>query len=675
MEVITDFGGGLVTNFVYNNKRKATAQYVRDCRVNDFGWLVPRKGRIATDQAPVSPLLEVLTLPKMDAGQVLYNEVGGAAVAPHLKSVQWVFQAVKIDAEQEDLPARQGTVDADFPVLAPRVVIGEKSEPKSVETLFVPEVTDDLGEFDPETRADVHTLRIYHKEGAIAIQFRITGSNDYPADHRLNTTTLTIQVVDFESRRVIKTLRENRVYHFHGERDREPDQEEGPFRKEVTWDGTDDFGEFIARPDKYWIAFTERIPIVERDDAGNELPITEYSYHQSFIAFDIISHSVEVAVGTPADTNYVDIFSTGYTGGEHNFYWIARVAAGGTFTYQFPVIDNLKEVIDFETPMPAYITENEFRRYAAEVRSNKLYLSHYDTENSERLLHNFTDTIDLDLGDNGFITGLRFLRDNVLVVYCSNQIQLVSTAAEGELHAVIDHIRPRDRVGEHIGCVTPASIVDMGGYHLFFATNRHIYMFDGQVLREISDSIRGVFETVAEPTLHADGGLNLQTAVGFAKDRHYCLSVGQNSETPNTTIVYDTDHGIYWQDSFGVTAASRDATGRVYATIGDAHFILYEGDDDAGEPIRRVWRGNPFFQHSQERWKSTHVWVQDPATVDVRVSTELDEHTGQLIIANVRNPYENRLGSHLVGRVQTVEIATESAAAIDRISINERIRH
>ncbi|MCY3739900.1 MAG: hypothetical protein OXH00_02650 [Candidatus Poribacteria bacterium] len=663
-----NFAGGLVTNEVYNPRsRGVSGQYVRNCRVNGNGWLIPRKGRVRAEAPDVfsyeneyggSPLA------KIAPGSVRYSE-SGAADVPAFSPVNMVFQAVKVDTSQieQAFPTQQGDTGEPPPQLSPKTVIGEKSDPITVEPIRVVRAEDQFGEYevDPANRentyrARVHDLKIIHiNDEQIAIRFRIIGD-----------INLKVGIVDYGSKQVVRHVRDT-TYLDGGSQDEEPDQtgdNTGPRRKQVIWDGKNDFGEFVA-PGAYSVAFEEAVPQRRLDADGDYLPVESYEYRRSFLPFDITWEVLEIAVGNVPDATHVDIFLTEDTVSER-YFWVARLPVDSTVHYHFPVLDvNTEGPLTFETPDWEYIAANEYRAYVAELESNRVYLSHFNPGTGERLYQNFTNFIDLDLQD-GHITGLHFLRDTHLIVYASNQIQILATDPIAELHSVIDFITPRDDKGQYIGCISPESIVDMGGVHYFLATDKRIYRYDGSNLREMSDKVHGVLSRL----------LHLENAVGFSHDQHYLLSVQLDSDNdPDTTLVYDLIHGVWWQDDFGVSDAMKDRQGNAYGVIDGQTFQLYTGDTDDGEPIRRVWRSHPYYGRIQQKWESVHVSPQAPAVIDVEVFTEFNRAEGSLDIESLANPWTHRMGCNLRGRTLTIEIQTESTAAIDRIAVNERVRN
>jgi len=655
-EMNINFAGGLVTNEVYNPRsRGASGQYVRNCRVNGHGWLIPRKGRVRAEAPDIFSYADEYggnPLGKIAPGTVRYAEAGSSeaiAFAP----VKMVFQAVKVDTSQVEqaFPTQQGDTGEPPPILSPRTVIGEHSDPITVETVRVVNAEDQFGEFERDPgnsarsyRARVHTLKVVHlDEEKIAVRFRITGD-----------INLKVVIVDYGSKQPVRYLRDT-TYLDGGENDREPNSE-SPRYKEVIWDGRNDFGERVS-PNSYSVAFEEAVPITRRNANGEELPISEYDYRRSWLPFDIRWETLEISVGSVPDATHVDIFVTADPVSEH-YFWVARLPIDRTVHYQFPVPDvNTESVLTFEDVEWIYIAANEFRAYTAEADSNRVYLSHFNPGTGERLYQNFTDFIDLDLQD-GYITGLHFLRDTHLIIYASNQIQILATDPLPELHSVIDFITPRDDKGEYIGCISPDSIVDMGGVHYFLATDKRIYRYDGSNLREMSDKIHGVLAQVIE----------LENAVGFSHDQHYLLSI------EDTTLVYDLIHNVWWQDDFAVSDAMKDRAGNVYGVIDGETFQLYTGETDDGQPIRRIWQSHPYYGRIQQKWESIHVFPQAPAVIDVEAYTEFNRAEGRLDVDSLANPWAQRMGCLLRGRTLTVEIQTESTAAIDRITVNERVR-
>ena len=368
-----------------------------------------------------------------------------------------------------------------------------------------------------------------------------------------------------------------------------------------------------------------------------------------------------------------------------DWFWMARIPVNETqVTYTFELTDDgvagFPELIyvGADTPSFHYITTNKFRSYAAESRSKIVWLSYYDAAQNESLYRSYTDTIPLDLGE-GYITGLKFVRDNLLIVYATNQIQVIATDPLAELHNVVDFISPEDDRGNPIGCVAPESIVDMGGIHWFLASNRTLYMFNGRSVRPMSKRVKVMFDTIGLP-VGDHGEAELSECIAFAYDDDFYISIPSQlepdaTEENNTVLLYDTEYGRWWQDSFGVQSLTKIYPDQPVAIVNGKLYKLYVGNDDAGDPIRRVWRNNPYAASDRERFESIHVYVQSPAQVDIKAITEHESFETDI---NVENPEiwdSLRAGCNLRGRLQQIEISTESDTVIDRVATNQKLRN
>lgn len=329
------------------------------------------------------------------------------------------------------------------------------------------------------------------------------------------------------------------------------------------------------------------------------------------------------------------------------------------------------------TPDFQHIATSRFRNYVAEENSNRVYISYFDPAENVKLFQNFPDFIPLDLA-GGSITGLAFIRDNLLVVYVTNQIQLIQTDPLVELHTVIDTLGPRDSDGNVIGCAAPDTIVDMGGVHYFLATNRYVYRFNSRSAVSISDLVHVMFQTVSLPTTEY-GEPVPSRALAFAYEKDYYISIPSLLEEglpetplfPNTTLLFDTQYTRWWQDSFGVLSISKSYPERLFAIINGMLFELYVGEDDDGTPIHRVWRNNYYETSPHERYESVHVYCQEGARVDIKAITEFDEYDTYIDFENPEHWHDMRAGCDLRGRLHSVEISTESLTIIDRITTNE----
>ena len=820
MHEITNFRGGIVTNIAYHpGAYTQTAQKSLNNRVNNHGWLIPRKGRVKISDledidsvfshrnfifvisdnslywaftpeldgdvaferfesvhipvseerriitwsvyddvvyvrggetavaiqipevladAPSVPEVNPFYLEKMetDAVTIAYGEDGDEETPVEYRPVELVFQPVYVDLDetpQEDLPETQGFTDDPYPFLAPKTVIGEHSEPIQVETARVIESVagseGDIRYVDP-TNLDIHDVYVTPNPFEISCEIR------FVVDVGQRFSLDVVKEGDLDT--VIAKIADNEFF--------------STGEKRIEWEGTDDSGGRLP-VGSYFVRF--------RNVLGNAFYYRVIIGVEISDAFDVPNYvpgpPFEITIAhitvndVPPGANYIDIFAT--TGDRRRgYYHIARMpaVAGEVLKYQFPITDFeiRDQVLTFEQPDWDYIALNEFRSYVAEARSNRVYLSFYDPGTGERLYQNFTDFIDLELGE-GYITGLHFLRNNRLIVFATNQIQVIATDPLVTLHSVLDFIKPRDDNGLSIGCAAPKSVVDMGGILFFLAANRYVYAFNGQQVRQMSDAVQSNFDKVLQPRTE-DNNLDLQSAVGFADGENYILSLsvpaslpaldidfpnlalesgesyeydlrdyseaigstytdfslgkapdwvtleghifrlqppaGVGSGTydiilvaegfyPNTTMVFDRIHNVWWQDTLAIIAASKGTYGRIFGVIDGQLYILYKGEDDDGEVIRRTYKTNPYYTRAQARWESVHVYTQEEAVIDVNLTTEQASDEGEIVITELNDWFSHRLGTNLRGRVHEIEIQTDSPAAIDRITTNERLRN
>ena len=716
MDLWTDFSGGLVTNIAYHDrKRNNAAEHLMDCRVDGQGWLVPRPGCVQIGGVErmtgmfthrgyvfgvcdgelvwgrvddenqlncqpfglaehVSPnalffaqgnyvyvndpaiTIEVPTFEEPHAGLTYLGEVSAPEVQ-HVNPivgetfglfnpVQFVFQAVDVDPEipQETLPTQWGSTDeVEFYTLAPKVSVGDASEPINVPTVQM--VAHTFSGIGPGNDTSLISMAVRPAAATqeVEIDFKLT-----------QDINLTVQIQD-DRHRVVRTLILDDLYQVGGAADQMPGQQD-PLFKQVKWDGRDEYGRLVPpRPrGSYVVAFIERRYIEDG----------ESTFHFGYVP--LVWEATEMSMSPSGNSSHVDVFAT-RGDGDNTLFWVARVASGGTFTYKFPlqIDETLPGPIAFEKPEIHYLAANEFRSYVAEERGSKVYMSHFDPASGERLYRNYTDFIPLEL-NGGFITGLHFLRDNFLVVYCSNQIQVIGTDPLPENVSVIDVIKARDENDEVIGCIAPQSIVNILGIQYFLATNQYVYTFDGEMLRPISDPVRSIFEAQAQGQY--PGAISLQDSIGYATQEHYIITLSE------TTMVYDRIHGIWWQDSLnGIQTIAKTHTGRIIALgVDGSPFVVYEGETDFGCTVRRVWKSHPALQRSRASWRSAHVYPIGAAEIDVICTTEQGQAKGNLNIETAGDWWDSRMGLDLHGRFFQVQIETDSPVPIDRISVNER---
>lgn len=641
---ITDFSGGLLTNAAYHAGRNKSAQYVRENRVDEQGWLIPRKGyiRISGEQNIVEIFVHKTILLAIVNGYLKWSRLQD-------DNEQLIFN----DFVQGGYLIKSGSERVVFHKVDDNVYIGTGKASFVVNVLDVPNVPTVEGFYLPQpefeyiyvgTQPGSPNSRFWVKAQFIRTDGTVADVNDLDPTDDIRIAEANVVSAPSEARYVdaddagTRTVIQMRV--------------------EGAAAGLVDYVDFFRtergaeeESEYYWFF---RVPYRPADQV-NPLLVSEHSFvYNTTIPRVSVNWSIPFDDDSPTNTL-------------------------GPATVIDPPLLNRDELVKVNADQPNFqhITSSEFRTYAADPDSNRVWISYYDPAKNLSLKQNFTDFIPLDLG-GAQITGLHFLRDTFLYVYTTNQIQVISTDPIAELHRVVDFIKPRDEKGEVIGCAAPDSIVNILGRHYFFATNQRVYRFDGQRLYDVSDRVHGEFQKVVTNT--EDGEIQLQPIIGYATDEDYFLSVPMSIpdvdvEYPNMQMVYDTSHGVWWQDSYGVRSASKSAYKKTYGVVDGELCLLHFGDTDAGVTIRRKWRGHPFLTTTQKAWESVHVHPLIPCQVDVIAHTEQDEKQGSLDIQNIAVFDQKRMGCNLRGLTQTVEIQTDSLATIHRISINEKVRN
>ena len=650
---ITTFAGGLVTNVAEHapRGREAYAAHCRNCRSDEQGWLVPRKGMVS-----------------------ISDEDGFSEV--------FVYQSVALAVQNSRLRWARLQADPTTPLT--------------------------FQDFNP---APVTILR----GGAGRITFK--GSKEGEGDGHVvwisaGADVLTVRIPDALTTPTVSLFYLPKPTLSVTNQDPAPPANADTVALRVQFVTTNGSGD---------ITDSDNARAIERKDSGGDARATTATISQASDAVEvrlendgITNFQFQVSGAFVGEVEYVDLFRTEVNGDpDGDYYFIERIPystdVNATFStrYSFefdtsmPVprltflrrlssnhndifqpfllsaesrrrLTSWRQMVYGENDNPSFnfITSNEFRNYVARGNTQRVYISYYNPGTNEKFFQLFPDYIDLDLG-GGSITGLAFIRDNLLVVYSTNQIYMIQTDPVLELHNVIDVLGPRDGDGNLIGCIAPDTIVDMGGEHFFLGTNKYVYRFDGRSVRSISDSVHAIFQEVP---IHAGVSvLLLSKATAFSFDKDYYISIPTgDSILPTTTLVYETMYRRWWQDDFGVNSLSKRSTvERLYAVIAGRLFVLYEGTDDAGTPIRRVWRSNPSLRRTHDIFRSVHVYAMDSAEVNVLAKTEQGEETGTLTVARTADVFSQRFGVNLRGRNFTVEISTVSDAPIDRILVNE----
>ena len=650
---ITTFAGGLVTNVAEHapRGREAYAAYCRNCRSDKQGWLVRRDGmtRISSETdirevfvhksvilAVASGILKWARIGEV-GGQLTFRDFvdGGYRVTEDPERVLNVDERIVFEA-REDL-VYIGTGQASFVVEVPYVPNVPTVYPfyTLTPTAFRVTALGDKGQI-PEGNTDFGRQSV-----KLRLQFvRLDGTQEELEDHQ--------GAYPGQRQADVLELLTNKVS--------------------------------VSEPSA---SISLNNVVTDTTGTGRAINDLDESAAENIRTTVDIELTSEQPLGT-----HIDVYRS-----ERNidlsdevrddWYWLARFPTGQqTLRFTFELTDssvrNYPELVPTSGDMPnfQYADTNEFRLYAATPKSSRVWLSYYNAGTAEKLYQTFTDFIDLDLGE-GTITGLKFIRDNLLVVYATNQIQIITTDPLAELHTVIDFIA-HDDVGNPIGCVAPDSIVDMGGEHFFLASNRYVYRFNSRTARTISDPVQSIFDATRLPITET-GEPEITRAVAFAYQKDYFISIPSGLESdvgryPNTTLMFDTEYRRWWQDSYAVRAVSKGYPERLYSVIDGSLFELFFGETDAGTNICRVWRSNPSLRRTHDKFRSVHVYAMGAAVIDVLAKTEQGEERGTITIIETSDVWSQRLGVNLRGRNFTVEISTESDAPIDRILVNEMFR-
>ncbi len=621
--------------------------------VNAFVLFSPREDRIFVGDgvAPFvinipargEPSISLFYLPKV--GSFTATHVSDVPSVAASQEISLVLQAVKVEGEQETLPMTQGR-GVDPPMLAPRTVISPESEPVKVRV----------------RTAAAHAIHTFLTN---------IGVQPNPFTVFTNITWTVVRETGLKISVFASSGAEVRTLHDSIDGN---DDVYAVGDQMLTWHGDNDLAEDVAAG-LYTLTFRTEgsLTFSVKVAQGVTLPSTgDGTIRPSEV-------NIRLAEAVP-DADYIDVYAT-RRDDVAGYYYIARMPneAGGAFVYDFPLQEGTltDELLEAgEIPNFQYMAIDDFRCYAAERESNRLYFSYYDPENHERLFQNFTDFDNLELG-GGWMTGLHFLNDTHLIVYSSNQVHRYAVDPDIELIGAYDFITPGSDRGKSIGCVAPESIVNMGSYHYFLATNAYVCILDERGLRPISAPVHGIFQTVRRP-VGIDGELRLTTAVGFAHGEAYYLSIPRPTPAnlpayvQTHTLMFDTVTETWWQDTFGVVAVSKTDYNRVFAVVEGRLVGLYEGTLDVETPIRRVYKNNPYFRASHSHWQSVHVYALGAAEIDITCTTEQGETSGELSIPDAGDWWSQRLGVNLRGRFYQAEIATMSPVPIDRITINER---
>lgn len=616
---VIDYSGGLLPNAAYHPGRNKSAQYLENCRVDDQGWLIPRKGYIrVNDTQGVSHVYAhrgfVFIIHN---GFLRYGRVPDTISDSEALAI--AFSGSLAPIETEGVIRFFNYEHYIYITSDPPLLIDLETGTPVVRPFRLPKLPDDLFDITVENESesgDEVSLR------AQAVSLDADGN--IIAVGPISDELVYVKTFTERSIPITRSFTVFRIKDRTEDRDASEltavSAEIAAIDQRLVNDGVTHIQLFTTRPDD---------PTTEIDLISVALPV-------AYEAENVINF----AYGDRIDTAESDYTEAG-------------------------------DAVAFD-----YMASDDFRNYVADAESNQIYLSYYDPAQNITLRQNFTDVIPLSL-DGSKITGLHLLRDGFLYVYTTNQIKVIATDPVAELHRVVDYIKPRDDKGEIIGCAAPETIVNILGRHFFLATNKRVYRFDGQRLIDVSDRVHSEFQKVLGGT--EDGEIQLQDAIGYSYDENYTLSVNMlgrpNTGKPNTLMVYDSKHGVWWKDTYGLHQVSKGGYDLVFGVIDNSLYLCHHSNTDDGEPIRRLWRSHPYPVTTQKTWESVHVHPLEPCRVDIKATTEQDEHVGFVDIENIAIFDAKRMGCNLRGLTQTVEIETESDATIHRIAINERVRN
>ena len=582
---VNDFSGGYMTNAAYHRGRQKSGQYVLDCRSQEQGWLIKRKGYVCVSDvsaftdvfvhrnvllavvdgilkwARIGDPTDELTLNDFDEDdsismgdeRVVFHthedEVYISGAASFVVKVSdtkdpsiqpFYLQATptptmtylnhsRVGIKRIDLKFQAIYVEAEQAEDLPtRQGIGIEIPQLAPRKVLAP--ASEPYEIEVRTGVEIvpppHPIHDYlTRIGVSPNPFSVFTNIAFTVAEE---TPLRIDVFagDTASGSIVRTLHDSLGAHTtHAA------FEEG--KQSVRWYGDNTLGEAVAAG-TYTIRFRFRfISGLDPMEAHTDDYTIRVVQGLSLADFygdadpDVERTAIRMTLPAPPDhANYVDVYAS-YRDNRESFYWIARM----------PYVENevLDYVFAFSDPAVAapfidageqidfqYIATSEFRTYSAAADSDKVYLSAYNPATHEALRQNFVDVVPLQL-NGGAMTGLHFLRDTFLYAYTTNQIQVIGTDPIAELHRVVDYIKPRDEKGEVIGCTAPDTITNIVGRHYFLATNQRVYRFDGQRLYDVSDRVHGAFQKVLTPT--EDGLIQLQEAIGYSVDENYVLSV------------------------------------------------------------------------------------------------------------------------------------------------------
>ena len=441
--MVTNFRHGLVTNpgDKMVRSREISAQYTRNNRTDEQGWLVSRKGRaLIADEEGVThiyahkSILLIIVKGVLKWGRV-NSEVGASVTFNDFVEDGYTISTgeefIKFDArdkfvyistgvatfivevsEYPNVPEVYAFSLADTPIPAIEYLNSSRVENTKLidlkfQAIYVPSEQDELPDEqgygrDVPTLADKQTLAPVSDSYEIQVRTGIETVPDIAPIHEFITdivaqpnpfsvfTNIVFEVVRKTPLRIdifnpggtiVRTLHDS-----FG--DVTPDEQFELGEQSIRWHVDNDLGEAVAIG-VYIVRFrfSSGLDVNANDENDYTFNLAAGLTLQDFYDSsdpDIERTVIEITVedASPDTANYIDVYAS-RRDNRADFYWIARMpyTEDAQLTFEFPFADPVigEELIDAGDQVDfQYIALNEYRMYVAERSSNRVYLSYYD---------------------------------------------------------------------------------------------------------------------------------------------------------------------------------------------------------------------------------------------------------------------------------------------------------
>lgn len=478
-----------------------------------------------------------------------------------------------------------------------------------------------------------------------------------------------------------------------------------------TLDTADDFpsGEFSINYYKEPTYFRAQAVVADDDRHMTPSAQSKFSNPQLVNAENGIPLTMTIGSLTSTEATHIDIYRT-RSGGDIDgeYFQIRRIPYPepdeGEVTTEIEIEESFNNNVLNNEPLAVftedtphwYLTEvDNFRLYAIERDSNRLWMSYFDGI-SDRRHRTFTDFIDLQTGGEP-ITALKLLRENVLAAYTPHFIILVQTDPLLELTQVTGRLSSVSE-DEAIGCIAPESIINFAGYHYFLSPQRRIMRFGGRQPVWASSKVQSELDYILVE-ISADGTFDPVNAIGVAHEGQYLLSYPsrrypgrrllcwrdrllewrdgclvwrpEEDFVPNTTLILDTDRQIWYRDGYGVSSFTTDQHDRLYGVTDENLYLLY--DPNANEEFEWEWKSNRITLPPRTKVHNVFVHSEEAAGIDVTVETEQAEVTQSLSTGDPFEYYKQRAGFNLKGETMVVGVRGTDKTTIRRIAVNQQV--